>query len=198
MCIPVRFAALLLHCALAFFRSHREQAIVDLALRQQFAAYAQKRPRPKLSPLDRAFWVVLSRLWPRRKNSLVIVRPETVVRWHRQGYMPGAKHPDQRLPRPRSGHQRSRMNIENRHQCAIVGGPVLDPVLRLVLGMDSRLHAEIVAHRAPTGPEPLIASSLRFMHQRRLTLTRFGELSRAGPIRALLSWPGDSLFWADA
>ncbi len=33
--------------------------------------------------------------------------------------------------------------------------------------MDSRLHAEIVAHRAPTGPGPLIASSLRFMHQRR-------------------------------
>ncbi len=32
--------------------------------------------------------------------------------------------------------------------------------------MDSRLHAEIVAHRAPTGPGPLIASSLRFMHQR--------------------------------
>ena len=72
MRILVRFAALLLHCALAFFRSHREQAIVDLALRQQLAAYAQKRTRPKLSPLDRAFWVVLSRLWPRWKNLSVL------------------------------------------------------------------------------------------------------------------------------
>jgi len=86
MRILVRFAALLLHCALAFFRSHREQAIVDLALRQQLAAYAQKRTRPKLSPLDSAFWVVLSRLWPRWKNYLVVVRPETVVRWHRNGF----------------------------------------------------------------------------------------------------------------
>ena len=51
----VRFAALLIHCALAFFRSHRDKAIVDLALRQQLAVYDPKRPRPKLSPLDRAF-----------------------------------------------------------------------------------------------------------------------------------------------
>ena len=86
MRILVRFTALLLHCALAFFRSHREQAIVDLALRQQLAAYAQKRPRSKLSPLDRTFWVVPFRLWPRWKNHLIVVRPDTVVRWHRNGF----------------------------------------------------------------------------------------------------------------
>ena len=60
---------------LALFRSRKEQAIVELALRQQLAVYAQKRPRPKLSPLDRAFWVALSRLWPRWKNYLVVVQP---------------------------------------------------------------------------------------------------------------------------
>ena len=76
----------LLRCFLALFRSREEQAIVELALRQQLAVYAQKRPRPKLSPLDRAFWVALSRLWPRWKNHLVVVRPETVVRWHRNGF----------------------------------------------------------------------------------------------------------------
>jgi putative transposase len=76
----------LLHSALALFRNREEQAIVELALRQQLAAYAQNRPRPKLSPLDRAFWVALSRFWPRWKEHLVVVRPETVVRWHRQGF----------------------------------------------------------------------------------------------------------------
>jgi len=76
----------LLRCFLALFRSREEQAIVELALRQQLAVYAQKRPRPKLSPLDRAFWVAASRLWPRWKNHLVVVRPETVVRWHRNGF----------------------------------------------------------------------------------------------------------------
>ena len=75
-----------LHCIVAFFRSREEQAIVELALRQQLSVYAQGRPRPRLSPLDRAFWVALSRLWPRWKNSLVVVRPEIVVRWHREGF----------------------------------------------------------------------------------------------------------------
>jgi transposase InsO family protein len=76
----------LLRSLLALIRSREEQTIVELALRQQLAVYAHHRRRPKLSPLDRAFWVALSRLWPRWKNHLVVVRPETVVRWHRQGF----------------------------------------------------------------------------------------------------------------
>jgi transposase InsO family protein len=82
----LRFATLLLRCVLAFFRGRGEQAIVELALRQQLATYAQARPRPKLTSLDRAFWVALHRLWPRWKEVLVIVKPETVVRWHRKGF----------------------------------------------------------------------------------------------------------------
>jgi transposase InsO family protein len=80
------FATLLLRGVLAFFRSRGEQAIVELALRQQLAIYAQARPRPRLTSLDRAFWVALHRLWPRWKEVLVIVKPETVVRWHRKGF----------------------------------------------------------------------------------------------------------------
>ena len=70
----------------ALVRSREEQAIVELALRQQLSVYSQNRPRPRLSPLDRTFWVVVSRLWPRWKEHLVVVRPETVIRWHRQGF----------------------------------------------------------------------------------------------------------------
>jgi transposase InsO family protein len=82
----LRFATLLLRCVLAFFRTRREQAIVELALRQQLVAYAQSRPRPKLTSLDRAFWVALHQLWPRWKEIVVIVKPETVIRWHRKGF----------------------------------------------------------------------------------------------------------------
>lgn len=35
---------------------------------------------------DRLFWVILRRLWPDWKRPLVIVQPETVVRWHRAGF----------------------------------------------------------------------------------------------------------------
>ena len=82
----VIFTSLLLRSLFALFRSRQEQAIVELALRQQLAAYTQKRPRPRLSPMDRALWVALSRPWPRWKDALVIVSPDTVVRWHSNGF----------------------------------------------------------------------------------------------------------------
>jgi len=49
----VIFAISVLRSARALIRSREEQAIVELALRQQLAAYAHERPRPRLSPLER-------------------------------------------------------------------------------------------------------------------------------------------------
>ena len=46
----------------------------------------RREPRPRLTPLDRMFWVVLSSFWKSWRSSLQVVRPETVVRWHRQGF----------------------------------------------------------------------------------------------------------------
>jgi len=80
------FATLLVRCVLAFFRNRREQAIVELALRQQLAAFAQAQPTPILTSLDRTFWIALHRLWPRWVEVLVIAKPETVVHWHRKGF----------------------------------------------------------------------------------------------------------------
>jgi len=46
----------------------------------------RRAPRPRLRAMDRIFWVVLSRLWKSWRNSLRMMRPETVVGWHRQGF----------------------------------------------------------------------------------------------------------------
>jgi len=82
----LNLATLLLRCTTAFFRSRNEQAIVELTLRQQLATYALKGSNPNITPLDRAFWVALSRFWPRWKDTLVIVKPGTVIRWPRKGF----------------------------------------------------------------------------------------------------------------
>ena len=58
----------------------------NVALRQQVAVLKRERPRPRLHPLDRVFWVLLFHLWPRWKDALVIVKPETVIGWHRGGF----------------------------------------------------------------------------------------------------------------
>ncbi len=70
----------------ALCRPRHEQALVELALRQQLAVYQRTRPRPRLEPVDRAFWVAMRRWSTRWADTLVLVKPETVVRWHREGF----------------------------------------------------------------------------------------------------------------
>ena len=68
----VTFAISILRSALALFRSREEQAIVELALRQQLAVYAQNHQRLRLSPLDRTFWVVCSQYSPATCEELIV------------------------------------------------------------------------------------------------------------------------------
>ena len=68
------------------FLSRSELAIENLALRQQLAALRRSSIRPHLRATDRAFWVGLSRIWSLWADVLVIVKPETVLRWHRAGF----------------------------------------------------------------------------------------------------------------
>ena len=70
----------------AFLLPHSAVIAENLVLRQQLAVVSQSVKRPKLRPRDRVFWVLLSRLWPNWRSALVIVQPETVIRWHRQGF----------------------------------------------------------------------------------------------------------------
>ena len=58
----------------------------NLALRQQLAVLQRSVKRPELRTRDRVFWVWLSRLWSGWQSALALVQPETVVRWHRQGF----------------------------------------------------------------------------------------------------------------
>jgi len=67
-------------------RTRAELALENLALRQQLANLRRTSGRPRVRMADRAFWLVLSRLWSRWADVLVIVKPDTVVRWHRAGF----------------------------------------------------------------------------------------------------------------
>jgi putative transposase len=69
------------------FRSRSVLQLENLALRHQIGVLQRSaRKRPKLTPADRLFWVWLSRLWSDWRSALAIVRPETVVAWHRAGF----------------------------------------------------------------------------------------------------------------
>src|SRR5271157_1878671 len=70
----------------AFLRTRHDLGLEILALRQQVAALKRKHPRPLLSNLDRLFWVTLRAVWSRWADALILVKPETVVGWHRAGF----------------------------------------------------------------------------------------------------------------
>ena len=68
------------------FRSRRDLLLENLALRQQLVVLKQRNPRPLVSTSDKLFWVILRRLGQEWKRALILVQPETVVRWHRAGF----------------------------------------------------------------------------------------------------------------
>jgi putative transposase len=68
------------------FRSRQSLLLENLALRQQLTVLKRRHPRPQLTPLDKLFWVFARKFWSAWKQSLLVVTPETVVRWHRSGF----------------------------------------------------------------------------------------------------------------
>jgi putative transposase len=65
---------------------HRQLALENLALRQQLAVYKRTVTRPRLCRTDRLFWVGLARVWAGWRQALVIVTPDTVLRWQRRRF----------------------------------------------------------------------------------------------------------------
>ena len=73
-----RTFALILLC----FRSAEAKEIEILVLRHELAVLRRQRPQPHLQPTDRALLAALSRVLPRARWSVFLVRPETLLRWH--------------------------------------------------------------------------------------------------------------------
>ena len=70
----------------AIFASRATLAAENVMLRQQLIVVHRAVPRPKFRRIDRVVLCWLSRLWSGWRSALLIVQPDTVVRWHRQGF----------------------------------------------------------------------------------------------------------------
>src|SRR3989441_8449792 len=68
------------------FGGHRQLALENLALRQHLVVYKRTVPRPRLRTTDRLFWVGLATVWAGWRQALVIVSPNTVLRWQRRRF----------------------------------------------------------------------------------------------------------------
>src|SRR2546428_2123289 len=84
--MPPFFIALLALVA-STFRTRAAQQAEIVALRHQIAVLQQSAPRRlRLRQSDRRLWIWLSRFWPGWRHWLRILKPDTVVRWHRRAF----------------------------------------------------------------------------------------------------------------
>ena len=67
------------------FKGRADLIAENLALRHQLSCLGDRKSRPRLRRVDRVFWVLLSRFWNGWRESLVMVKPATVLAWHRKG-----------------------------------------------------------------------------------------------------------------
>ena len=74
---------LLLRAITMAFRGHHDVVLENIALRHQLRTLQRRVKRPHLRNRDRMFWVLLATAWRQWRSALVLVQPETVVRWHR-------------------------------------------------------------------------------------------------------------------
>src|ERR1700694_1817372 len=73
-------------CLRSFLKERRDLSLENLALRQQLAVLKRSQKRLKIKQQDRVFWIWLSRTWSGWREALIIVKPATVVGWHRKGF----------------------------------------------------------------------------------------------------------------
>jgi|SRR5580700_1747 putative transposase len=81
------FLTTLLASLASIFRSRASLGLENLALRHQISVLQRSAgKRPKLTSGDRLLWICLFRLWRDWRSALAIVKPETVVAWHRAAF----------------------------------------------------------------------------------------------------------------
>ncbi len=61
-------------------------ALENAALRQQLVVLKRSVNRAKINDSDRVFWILIRRLLDSWRDTLLIVKPATVIKWHRKGW----------------------------------------------------------------------------------------------------------------
>ena len=70
----------------AIFKSRARLVAEILCLRQQLIVLKRRQARPQIRDANRRFWVLACQLFSGWSRSLIVVKPDTVVSWHRKGW----------------------------------------------------------------------------------------------------------------
>jgi transposase InsO family protein len=137
----------------SLFKSRAELEAENLVLRQQVNVLRRRMPkRPALTNVDRLLFVWLHHWFPSTAGALAIVRPETVIRWHRVGFRAYWRWRSRsRVGRPKVSHELRALIIEMSRANPLWGSPRIHGEL-LKLGFDvaqSTVAKYMVRRRGP-------------------------------------------------
>jgi putative transposase len=181
--IFVLVRALALSC-----RGHHELVLENLALRQQLNAMRRTCSRAQLRRRDRLFWIVLAQTWRHWRATLVFVRPETVVRWHREWLRRRWTRRSARVRPGRTATDAAIRTLVSQMATAnpLWGAPRIHGELgKLGIDVSERTVSRLV--RRPASPVPDVAH-VPGESRRRTRLDRF--LHRPDSDRPSAVWPG--------
>ncbi len=121
----ILFLLLLLLSALGdSFRGRAALQLELIAVRHQPATMKRNARRPSLRPTDRLLWVLLSRLLLNWREMLVIVKPETVIGWHRKGFRLYWSWESRRRRIPLSCHRICSPPLTRGHKIRVIGAQI--------------------------------------------------------------------------
>ena len=177
---------------LDLFRSRASLESERLLLRQQLAVLKERQSkRIRLQPVDRTFWALMSKLWSRWRDALVIAEPDTVLRWRREGF---------RLIRRRRRRRAGRPPLAKAHQdlirwistnSVLWGAPRIHGEVRK-LGINVS-QTTVAKYMGPRTTRP--SQSWRvFLRNHARELIRSGEFrDQRGDLEGRRSWPGSTV-----
>jgi len=143
-------------------RSRASLELELVALRHQVTVLRRQRPgQPRLFSTDRLLWVWLYRIWPQILNTMVLVKPATVVRWHRKGFRLYWRRRSRRLGRPRKNREIRELIRKMSLATPLWGAPRIHGEL-LKLGID--LSQATVGRYLPWRPKVPSSTWRSFLH----------------------------------
>jgi putative transposase len=117
-------------------RSRASLELEVVALRHQVTVLRRQRPgQPRLFAADRLLWVWLYRIWPQVLDAMVLVKPATVVQWHRKGFRLYWRQRSRRVGRPRMSREIRKLICQMSQANPLWGAPRIHGEL-LKLGFD--------------------------------------------------------------
>jgi len=141
-----------------YFKSSEAIRLENIALRSQLAVYTShyekhNLPKPKPNPAFRQLWVFLSKHFMDWKNHLVLVKPETVIKWHRTAFKFHWKAKSRKTGRPKISNETISLIKRVHRENPLLSAEKIHEKLCL-LGLENPPAPNTISKYVPTNRKP--------------------------------------------